>query len=45
MVFLASDPGGCTLAATVRGERVCLKIVENKGFERISPETRRKDEK
>src|SRR6267142_830321 len=37
-VFLASDSGGGTLDATVKGEREFLKAVENKGFERISPE-------
>ena len=38
--FLASDPGGCTLDATVMGERELLQTIENKGFEKIGPEIR-----
>jgi hypothetical protein len=37
VVFIASDPGGCTLDATVMGERGFLEVDENKGVEKIGP--------
>jgi hypothetical protein len=45
VVFLASDPGGCTLDATGLGEREFLQAAENKGFEKIGTEIRRQNRK
>jgi hypothetical protein len=30
--FLASDPGGCSLDATMKTERELLEVVENAGI-------------